>query len=100
MGIDVFVGGIGIGEEVADVGEASCAEKGIAKRVGEHVGIGVAVEAVIGIELHATEDEGEARSEARPTEVVIEVRKHATAIARTVLAAASIFVALCSSSSR
>jgi len=57
-GVDVFVLGVGVGEELADVGEAGGAGEGVDEGVEDDVGIGVAVEALGVGDGDVREDEG------------------------------------------
>ena len=53
-----LVGAVGVGEVHADVAQARRAEQRVHHRVGQHIGVGVAVEAQLGaLELHAAEDQ-------------------------------------------
>lgn len=63
LGVEVFECRIGVGEEVADVGKAGGAEKGVGDGVGKAVGIGVAEEAFVVGDKDAAEDEVSARGE-------------------------------------
>jgi hypothetical protein len=60
-GVGVPVALIGVGKVVADVLETGGAQQGVGDCVGEHVGVGVTEEPVLGRDLHAAEDELAAR---------------------------------------
>jgi len=64
LGVGVLPARIGVGEEVADVGQRGGAEEGVAEGVGERVGVGVAVEAEVAGEGDAAEHERAARDSA------------------------------------
>ena len=61
---------------MADVGQAGGAEQCITDRVGEAVGVAVAVEAEVGVELHAAEHERPARDEAVDIVAVADAEIH------------------------
>ena len=56
-GVGALVGGVGVGEELADVARAHGAEDGVHEGVHEHVGVGVAEQARGVVDVHAAEDE-------------------------------------------
>jgi len=64
LGVHAAAAGVGVGEEVADVGEGEGAEDGVGEGVGEDVGVGVAVEAEVAGDGDAAEDEFTAGDEA------------------------------------
>ena len=64
LGIHAEAVRVGVGEEVADVGQAERAEDGVGERVGQGVGVGMAVEAEVGGDFDAAEDQLAAGDEA------------------------------------
>src|SRR5690606_31451780 len=57
LGIRVLERGIGVGELVADIGQARCAEQGVTNGMSQRVGIGMAVETEIGVKGNSSEDQ-------------------------------------------
>jgi len=55
--VGVFVSRIGVGKKVTNVGKSGGTEQCVTNCVGQSIGVGVAFEAVVGIEGHATEHE-------------------------------------------
>src|SRR6202034_4441610 len=61
--IGVAIALVAVGKMLADISEAGGAEQCVDHCVGEHVGVGVAVEAQLTGDLHATEDQRPTRDQ-------------------------------------